>query len=109
MAERSPRTAAQLRRDIADAMADPRMGTTQNGRPISSGLVVLDYEGWTPDDHADAAEAHADAATEARYGQSSHDVAYDRMLYAPKFDSARGHARMAEYHRKKSAALSKRS
>jgi hypothetical protein len=102
-------TSAQLRRDIVSAIADPSMGATRSGRSISSGPVVPDCEGWTPEDHADAAEAHADAATDARYGARSHDVvAYDRASYAPKPSSERGHARMAEYHRRKSAVLSRR-
>jgi hypothetical protein len=95
-----PARGARSRPATSAAATDPIMGRTRSGKPIFSDLVVRDLAGWTSQDHADAAEAHADAATEARYGRGSYEVAYDRALYTPKSNSQRGHAHMAEYHRR---------
>jgi hypothetical protein len=107
-APRSPRE-PRPRRAIAAAATDPIMGRTRSGKPIFSDLVVHDLAGWTSQDHADAAEAHEDAATEARYGRGPYEVVYDRALYTPGPSSQRGHARMAEYHRRSASRPTRRS
>jgi hypothetical protein len=88
-------------------MAGKSIGLTKSGKTIYAHQAFhKHFDDWTSEDHVDAAEAHRDAATEARYGANvAHTVAYDRAKYTPPVSSWSGHNSSADEHVSRAKAL----